>query len=120
MKHFVCDRSELEERKLYHVSIEGLEIGVVLVKGEVHAIENNCPHFEGPVCLGDVSGRVRTLLDENMCSRGNYANEDEVNIVCPWHGFEFDIKSGDCIADSKFKLRKFTTSIEDGKVYLSF
>ena len=120
MEHYVCERSELEEKKTYIVEIEGLQIGVILIKDQIHAIENNCPHFEGPVCLGNVSGRVRTLLDENMCSKGDYVSEDEVNIVCPWHGFEFDIDSGVCIADSRFKVRKFTTSTRDGKVFLSF
>ncbi|MGG1659898.1 Rieske (2Fe-2S) protein [Brevibacillus sp. NRS-1366] len=119
MEHYVCEKAELEQRKMYYVSLEGMEIGVILVKNQIHAIKNTCPHFEGPVCLGNVSERVRMRLDENKMSGGDYHSSDEVNIVCPWHGFEFDIDSGKCIADPRFTLRKFQPHVKDGKVYIT-
>ncbi|MED1796726.1 Rieske (2Fe-2S) protein [Brevibacillus nitrificans] len=119
MEHYVCEQTELEERKMYYVALEGLEIGVILVNDQIHAIENTCPHFEGPVCLGNVSERVRMRMDENRMSEGDYHSKEEVNVVCPWHGFEFDIKSGECIADPQFVLRKFNPQVKDGKVYIT-
>lgn len=119
MEHFVCEQTELMERKPVYISVEGMDIGVVLIKNQIHAIENNCPHAEGPVCLGDISNRVRMRLDENKMSLGEYASEDEVNMVCPWHGLEFDIASGTCTADSRFKLHKFQTVVREGKIYVS-
>ncbi len=48
----------------------------------------------------------------------DYSSPDEMNIVCPWHGIEFDLESGTCISDKHFKLRKFETSTKDGRVYI--
>lgn len=119
MEHLVCERSRLVERKPVFVNVEGMDVGVVVIKDQVHAVENSCPHAEGPVCLGDVSNRVRMKLDENKLNRGEYASPDEVNIVCPWHGLEFDIASGVCTADSRFKLHKLAAIERDGKIYIS-
>ena len=32
---------------------------------------------------------------------------DELHFVCPWHGYEYDIKTGECAADRRLKLRKY-------------
>lgn len=123
MKHYVCDYTKSEEKKPYFVKIEEMTIGIIRVNDQVYAIENRCPHFEGPVCLGEIMGRIRTQLNENMATAGDYlladyASEDELNLICPWHGFEFDLVSGKCIADPKFRLRKFKIEIQDEKVYI--
>ena len=123
MEYLVCENHELQEKKPYFVSIEGKNIGVTLIDNKIHAIENRCPHYEGPVCLGDITGRVRMRLNENKQTVGDYTlaaytSEDEVNIVCPWHGLEFDIKSGSCLSDKRYKIRKFDVVIKNGKVYV--
>lgn len=123
MQHYVCKLSELEERKPYFVEHDGVVIGLFLINGEVHAIENRCPHFDGPVCLGNVSNRVRYRLDENKQGVGDYqlaeyASEDEVNLVCPWHGIEFDIATGISTIDEKLRLRKFNVITKNDEVYI--
>ena len=30
-----------------------------------------------------------------------------MHFVCPWHGYEYDLKTGECVGDRKLKLRKF-------------
>jgi nitrite reductase/ring-hydroxylating ferredoxin subunit len=32
---------------------------------------------------------------------------DEVHFACPWHGYEYDLKTGECVGDRRLKLRKF-------------
>ena len=32
---------------------------------------------------------------------------DEVHFVCPWHGYEYDIKTGECAADRRLRLKKY-------------
>jgi nitrite reductase/ring-hydroxylating ferredoxin subunit len=32
---------------------------------------------------------------------------DEVHFVCPWHGYEFELNSGECVGDRRLKLKKF-------------
>jgi nitrite reductase/ring-hydroxylating ferredoxin subunit len=38
---------------------------------------------------------------------------------CPWHGFEFDLSSGESVADQgKLRLRRFNVEIESGDVFI--
>ena len=32
---------------------------------------------------------------------------DEVHFVCPWHGYEFELKTGECVGDRRLRLKKF-------------
>ena len=32
---------------------------------------------------------------------------ENVHFACPWHGYEYDLKTGECIGDRKLKLRKY-------------
>ncbi len=119
MEYFVCEHSSLEERKPHVVEVNGTTVGIILLDGRVYAYENRCPHAEGPVCLGDVKGRIKTRLNENMETCGEYESQDEVNLICPWHGLEFDIATGACIPEPAYRLIRFETSVRDGKVYTS-
>jgi nitrite reductase/ring-hydroxylating ferredoxin subunit len=40
-------------------------------------------------------------------SRGLYFSDTEMHFACPWHGMEYDIKTGEAVADRKQKLRKY-------------
>ena len=53
-------------------------------------------------------GKVRALAFE----------EGSCNIVCTWHGYEYDLKTGECIGDRKLKLRKFDVIERGGDVYV--
>ena len=41
-----------------------------------------------------------------------------MNIICPWHGFEFDIRTGQHPIDKRAKLRRVAVTVVDGDVYL--
>ena len=41
------------------------------------------------------------------------------NIVCPWHGWEFDIESGRHCGDPKYRLRPVDVKVRDNRVYVS-
>ena len=40
------------------------------------------------------------------------------NIVCSWHGYEFDLKTGINQGSDKIKLRKVKLEEKDGHVYV--
>lgn len=90
-----------------------VEIGVVrLSSGAVHAVRNRCPHKGAPICKGIVGGtwppsRVGELAFER---------DGEV-LVCPWHGYEFDLNTGlELYQDRPTRLRKYETAVEDGQI----
>ena len=72
------------------VRIQGREIGIFNVDGNLHAVLNRCPHRGGELCKGDVLGFV------NAERPGEVRLDATVKfIVCPWHGWEFDIETGE-------------------------
>jgi len=40
-------------------------------------------------------------------------------VVCPWHGFEFDIRTGVHPGNSKARLRKMKVAVSDGDVIVT-
>jgi len=95
-----------------------LQIGVFRVNGSFHAYENECVHRGGPVCQGKIMNRVEEVLGDDQTSRGLRFSEDRVHIICPWHGYEYDVKSGRNAGDPKLRLRKFDTEVRSGGVYV--
>jgi nitrite reductase/ring-hydroxylating ferredoxin subunit len=98
-------------------SVQGLEVGVFRRGAKLIAWENRCPHYGGPVCQGKIFNRVEEVLGRDQASEGLAFARDE-HIVCPWHGYEFNLETGRHPGDPKMRLRKLDVqALEDG-VYL--
>lgn len=108
----------LQQQAQVIVYVEGLEIGVFAVGDEMFAYENRCPHQGGPSCEGRVMPRVEMLLDDDKCWVGDRFSDTAVNFVCPWHGWEYDIRTGHNVGNPKIRVRKFDVIQRDGEVYL--
>jgi nitrite reductase (NADH) small subunit len=37
-------------------------------------------------------------------------------VVCPWHGLEYHVPTGRCLAYPNINLRRYEVFVEDGKV----
>jgi nitrite reductase (NADH) small subunit len=111
----VCGVDELPpgERKI--VRVGALEVGVFNLDGELHALPNLCTHQFGPLCQGAVSGTVVARAETGF--RRAWVQEGRV-VVCPWHGLEFDLTTGRCLAYSRIKLRTYPVKVVDGQVIL--
>lgn len=94
------------------------EIGVYFVKGEWYAYQNLCPHQGGPACEGLMMAKVEEVIAEDKTYQGMRFNHDEMHIVCPWHGWEYDLASGVMVADANFKLRKYDVDIRGEEIYV--
>ena len=94
------------------------EVGVFRVGARVHAWENHCPHSGGPVCQGKIFPRVEEELDGEKKSLGLRFSSRR-NIVCPWHGFEFDIETGVHAGDPSVRLRRIGAEVKDGDIVLT-
>ena len=104
---FVAKASELKDGQSKLVIDGKTEIGVYRLKGKLYAYLNLCPHQGGPACEGMLIAKVEEDLNPDMTSNGLKFNDDEIHIVCPWHGFEFKVETGEHAGDPKWKLRKF-------------
>lgn len=100
------------------VAIGEREVGVFFVKGKLVAWHNHCPHMGGPVCQGGVFKRVLEVLDADMRDLRQDQHPEDVNIVCPWHGVEFDLATGQVPANPRLRLTPARFEIREGDVWL--
>lgn len=107
--------AQLEEHGRLIGEVEGLEVAVFQLDSEVVAYENRCPHLAGPVGKGKIARRVcaRELGDGSI---EEYFSTDEVNIACPWHGYEFDLKTGVAMGDARVRLRRYEVLVDRDEV----
>jgi nitrite reductase/ring-hydroxylating ferredoxin subunit len=75
----------------------GRALCVVNLGGEIHVMENICPHWGGPLGRGKIkNGKLH----------------------CPWHGWEFDPKTGKTARKADVKVKKFPVKIEGDGVFV--
>ena len=91
-------------------------IGIIRLRtGELKAVRNWCPHKGAPICRGIVGG----TWPPSAVGELQYDREGEV-LVCPWHGFEYDLQDGrEMFQEIPTRLRFFPISVRDGTVYVT-
>lgn len=110
----VAKASEIPPGSHRLVEIKRYSIGIFNVNGTFVAALNLCPHELAPVCKGRVDG---TTLPS---APGEYSwgREGEI-LACPWHGWEFDLLTGEAVADPKVRLRTYPVTVEDDTVIVT-
>ena len=79
------------------VQINHLEIAVFNVAGRFYASGAVCPHEGGPLQDGTLDGEI---------------------VICPWHGFDFDLKSGGCLVDSDLSIPTYPVKVEGNAIFI--
>ena len=82
------------------------------------AWHNECPHRQGPVCQGRIYKRVLEPIADDGTVRALAYDESVTNIVCSWHGYEFDLKTGINQGSPRFRLRAAKLDQKDGNIYV--
>lgn len=109
MRHFVCKVSELPPGGRKIIEVGSKSIGVFNIDGTYHALRNLCPHQFAPLCQGKVTG----YCEPSPVGEFHWNRQGEI-IRCPWHGWEFDIKTGRSIFNPhKVRTKSFETAIEE-------
>lgn len=114
-EHVIGDVADFTDGDHKVLEINGRSIGVYRIDGEFYALLNYCPHQGAPLCKGPVCG---TTLESNVYEFV-YGKDQEI-VRCPWHGWEFDIKTGASLFSEKIRARSYKTRIENGKVLIDF
>lgn len=109
---FVAALGDLSPGECRIVSVEDKSIGVFNTGSQIVAVLNICPHAFAPVCLGKLGG---TTLPSNP-GEFVWGREHEI-LRCPWHGWEFDLHSGQCLTDRR-RLKRYPVVIRDGRIYV--
>lgn len=91
-------------------------IGVFNVDGQYYAVRNLCPHKLGPLCTGRVSGRPVADAPPSSYAGLPEIERDGAILRCPWHLWEFDITTGQCLVDPTMRVKIYPVAIEDSQV----
>ena len=86
---------ELPKDSVIEVQHQGELYAICNAGGELRALAGVCPHSGGPLGQGTL---IQGLL------------------VCPWHMWEFDSRSGACLVDDRMRIPTYDVKVEDGKV----
>lgn len=113
-RHVLFPASDLPPGARRIVEVGRRSIGVFNVHGQFHALHNGCPHKGGPLCEGRMCG---TTLPTDAYTF-EYGREGEL-IRCAWHGWEFEIATGQALADPHARARTYPVSVVDGQLVLT-
>ena len=109
--------SDIKEGDRKVVTAGKREIGIFHMGGAFYAYSNTCLHQGGPACEGMIIQNVVDVIDKDRKYQGQTYG-DETHFVCPWHGYEYDLKTGECIGDRKLKLRKYEVVKRGEEIYV--
>ncbi len=115
---FVGREDDIAEGGRKVIAVEGDEIGVFKVGGAFYAWKNHCPHQGGPVCQGRMIKGVEERLDDERRSLGIHYKDDSLHVVCPWHGYEFDVRTGRHAGIASVRLANYPVTLRDGDIYV--
>jgi nitrite reductase/ring-hydroxylating ferredoxin subunit len=110
----VAELEQLPEGGNLVTRIEGREIILIRRRGEVYALRNICPHQSQSFEKGIT--RARIIADRT--TRHYVADRGAPVLICPWHGWEFDLQTGQCVIDAEYRTRSYRVSVDDGGIYL--
>jgi len=111
-RHVVATVDEIPPGGRKIVEAGGREIGIFNLGGEFFAIANRCPHEGASLCRGRIVG----LVEADDPGTYRYSRRNEL-VRCPWHGWEFDIRTGRSWCDPVgTKVRSYELSLEDGSM----
>jgi nitrite reductase/ring-hydroxylating ferredoxin subunit len=109
-KHVVASVAEIPPGGRKLVNAGGRAIVVFNLAGEFFALSNRCPHRGGSLCHGQLTG----LVESSEPGHYRYSRRGEI-IRCPWHSWEFDIRTGKSHCDpQRLRVRNYAVSVEPG------
>ncbi len=79
------------------VEASGRQIALFNVAGTFYAIDNTCLHSGGPLGEGSLEGPV---------------------VTCPWHGWEYNVTSGQCQMDASINVATYPVRVEGNDVVI--
>jgi nitrite reductase (NADH) small subunit len=86
---------DVEPGTLACVRVGEQELALARVGDEVYAVQGHCIHLQGPLCEGRLNGFV---------------------LSCPWHGWQYDVRTGENEFDRAIQLQTFEVKVENGEV----
>jgi nitrite reductase (NADH) small subunit len=91
----VCSLNDVPMGAVAEVFVEGNPYAVCNVDGVLFCVDGTCPHAGGPLGQGTLHGD---------------------RLVCPWHAYEFDCRTGLVDEDDDMRISTYPVSVERGDI----
>ncbi len=98
----VASLADLPPGAVMEVVASGEVIALVNLSGEIYAIDGVCAHQGGPLGRGRLGG-------EGPACR----------LTCPWHGWQYDPRTGRQVLSQSIRQRVFPTRIAGDRISVS-
>ena len=95
---FAAKLSEIPNFGKKVVTVNGQELLLLNIKGEIFACENECPHQGSPMHAGIVK---------------------DGHLSCPRHGYRFNLKDGSCLDNAALTLKMFPVQIQGDEILVA-
>ncbi len=112
---FVAKASDLKDGERRIVVSGNHEVGVFFKDGSYYAYSNYCVHAGGPACEGILVNNVVDILNADQTYEGQTFG-DAVHFACPWHGYEYDLKTGVCVGNPTLRLQSYDVVEKNGDI----
>jgi nitrite reductase (NADH) small subunit len=89
---------ELPVGQAREVEFEGRVYALFNIDGQISVIDGICPHQGGPLAEGCLEGTT---------------------VTCPWHGWQFDVRTGNSPLGPKLKQAVFEVKIDGGDILVA-
>ncbi len=109
-RHVAAAASEIAPGGRKLVEVAGRAIVVFNLAGDFFALANRCPHQAGELAKGALCGLVKSTEPGVY----EYSRRGEM-IRCPWHSWEFDIRTGQSWCDpQRIRARRYDVKVARG------
>lgn len=98
LKKIAC-RADIPREEGRSYECDGRTIAVFNVEGQHYALDGVCPHRDGPLGEGLLEGKV---------------------VTCPWHGWRFDVTTGQSPEMAAAKVRPYPVTIVGDDILVDF
>ncbi len=94
----IAKTDDVKNGELKVFEVNGESIILINLNGEFFAFKNQCSHMELELDEAEIDGEILT---------------------CPWHGAQFNIRTGDVVRlPASEPLEKYDVKVKDGKIYI--
>ncbi|MFP6873361.1 MAG: non-heme iron oxygenase ferredoxin subunit [Verrucomicrobiales bacterium] len=100
-RHVVCKTEVIAEGRGESFTVAGVKVAVFNIDGEFFVLEDRCSHADAPLA-------------------GGYVHRREKCVACPWHGAEFDLRTGKTMAPPACEdIKAYPALVEDGQLSIN-